>query len=149
MNPQKWPTWLKLLLGAMLVAGNAVLPWLAQQDGWSPGAQSTLNALSSMWLLIVNTWSRTGVGPISNRIPPVPPAVSIVCIYMLRAITIILLLFVVASVTMGASCTPTPRGVSIEQTEAGVETCIEWARRNPQTACDECGRYLAEAGPGI
>ncbi len=57
MNPQAWPQWLKLLIGTVLVAGNAGL-WFLNNQTLSPATKATITGISGTWLVLVNTWNK-------------------------------------------------------------------------------------------
>lgn len=57
MNPQLWPTWLKLLIGVVLVAGTASLHFLGNQT-LSPTTKVTIVSIAGTWLVLVNTWNK-------------------------------------------------------------------------------------------
>lgn len=74
MNPKSWPQWLKLAIGALILAGNAVLPYLTKSDALSPAAHAVVTSVAGVWLLLVNTWNAAQTGPLAEarKVPPLP-----------------------------------------------------------------------------
>lgn len=64
------------------------------------------------------------------------------------AITAFVVLCTMFYFAPGCVHVPTPTGASIQKTEAGTETCIDWARTHCPT-CGDAGTKLYDAGYGL
>lgn len=58
MNPQKWPSWAKLIAASILTVGVVILPYCAANKNYSPHAHAVFAAFAAVWMLVVGAWNR-------------------------------------------------------------------------------------------